>query len=306
MKSGIPIVYLGSLLRRVPVELQQLRYFLALARLGNFTRAAEACHVAQPTLSQQIGKLERELGTPLFDRLGRASALTGAGRALRDRVEQALAILDDAKECVCADAVAGRLTVAAIPTVAPYFLPKVLVAFAAKNPGARLEVREETTADCLAGLTAGGIDLAVLAMPVRGDHLESRTLFTEELLLAVRAGHPLATKSQVRMRDLADEPFVLLHEAHCLSGTVMSFCARHALAPLVTARLHQLGTVLELIRLGQGLSLVPAMAIPEGGHPGLVFRALAGEKPSRTIAVVWSKLRFHGPPMKAFLKGLTG
>jgi len=287
------------------MELQQLRYFLALARLGNFTRAAEACHVSQPTLSQQIGKLERELGTPLFDRLGRASELTAAGRVFRERVEQALAILDDAKESVCADSVAGRLTVAALPTIAPYLLPEALIRFAAANPSAKLEVREETTADCLAGLTAGEIDLAVLALPVRGDHLDSQTLFTEELLLAVPTAHALAAKPQVRLNDLAEEPFVLLHEAHCLSGQAMSFCARHALAPLVTARLHQLGTVLELVRLGQGVSLVPAMAMARAPHPGVLTRSLSGEKPTRTVAAVWSRLRFHGPLLKAFLRQLA-
>lgn len=285
------------------VELQQLRYFLALARLGNFTRAAEACHVAQPTLSQQIAKLEQEFGVPLFDRLARGAELTAAGQVLRERAEQALGLLDDAKASVSADASAGRLTVAAIPTIAPYFLPKMLLRFAAEYPEVKLEVREETTVDCLAKLTAGEIDLAVLALPVRGDHLNSQTLFTEELLLAVAEGHRLATKPQVRLKDLTDESFVLLHEAHCLSGQAMNFCTRHALAPLITARLHQLGTVLELVRLGQGVSLVPAMAV--GIHPGLVYRSLAGEKPTRIVGAVWSRLRFHGPLLQAFLDQLA-
>ena len=288
-----------------PVELQQLRYFLALARLGNFTRAAAACNVAQPTLSQQIAKLEQEFGVPLFDRLARGAELTAAGRLLRERAEQALGLLDDAKESVSADAGAGRLTVAAIPTIAPYFLPKVLLRFAAERPDVKLEVREETTADCLDKLTAGEIDLAVMALPVRGDHLNSQTLFTEELLLAVADGHRLSTKPQVRLKDLTDESFLLLHEAHCLTGQAMNFCARHALAPLVTARLHQLGTVLELVRLGQGVSLVPAMAIADGGHPGLVFRSMSGEKPTRIVGAIWSKLRFHGPLLEAFLEQLV-
>ena len=118
-------------------------------------------------------------------------------------------------------------------------------------------------------------------------------------------GYPLAAKSQVRWKDLIDEPFLLLHEAHCLSGQALGFCARHALAPLVTARLHQLGTVLELVRLGQGISLVPAMAVDERRAPGIVFRSLAGEKPTRTVAVVWSKLRFQGPLLRDFLKSLA-
>ncbi len=286
------------------MELQQLRYFAAVARLENFTRAAEACHVSQPTLSQQIAKLETELGQPLFDRLGRGCELTDAGRALRERVEQALTLLDDAKASVISDGAAGRLKIAAIPTIAPYFLPKVLKRFAAEHPSAKLEVREETTADCMTRLTSGEIDVAVLALPVRGEHIDTQTLFTEELLLAAPAGHTLAEKPHVRWKDLIDESFLLLHEAHCLSGQALGLCARHALAPLVTARLHQLGTVLELVRLGQGISLVPSMAVDVGRPPGIVFRSLAGEKPTRTIAAVWSKLRFHGPLLRDFLKRL--
>ncbi len=286
------------------IELQQLRYFAALARLGNFTRAAEACHVSQPTLSQQIGKLEAELGQSLFDRLGRGVILTDAGRALRDRVEQALALLEDAKQSVTADSKTNRLVVAAIPTVAPYFLPQILVRFIANHPTARIEVREHTTEECLARLADGEIDLAVLALPVRNDHLATETLFTEELLVAMPADHPLAKKPSLRMKHLSEEPFVLLHEAHCLSGQTIGFCGQHALAPLITARLHQLGTVLELVRLGQGISLVPSMAARQDRDPGRVYRSLTGNKPTRTLATAWSKLRFHSPLFHAFREGL--
>ncbi len=286
------------------MEMNQLRYFAALARLGNFTRAAEACCVSQPTLSQQVAKLERELDQSLFDRTGRGTELTDAGRALLEKVEHALALLDNAKISVRSASHAQRLTVAAIPTVAPYFLPEVLVRFTTSHPAAHVDVREYTTDECLTHLTNGELDLAVLALPVRGDHLATETLFTEELLLAVPTKHALAKKRQVKLADLYDEPFVLLHEAHCLSGQALGFCARHALAPLVTAQLHQLGTVLELVRLGQGVSLVPAMAAKQDRGGGRVYRPIAGEKPTRTLGVVWSKLRFRSPLFDAFVAEL--
>ena len=218
------------------VELHQLRYFAAVARLGNFTRAAEACRVSQPTLSQQIAKLELELGHSLFDRLGRGIALTDSGRALREKAEQALALLDEVKETVTAAGKVGRVTVAAIPTVAPYFLPAALTKYAKANPNDCVEVLEYTTDECLQHLADGQLDLAVLALPVREEHLATETLFTEELLLAVAADHPLAKKPQVRLKDVADEPFILLHEMHCLAGQAVGFCARHALAPLITGK----------------------------------------------------------------------
>ncbi len=290
------------------MELQQLRYFAAVARLGNFTRAAEACHVSQPTLSQQIGKLELELGQSLFDRGGRHAALTAAGRAFQERVDHALGLLDAARDTVRAERAAPRLAIAAIPTVAPYLLPGALVRFVARHPEARVEVKEYTTEECLRHLTDGELDCAVLALPVRGEHLEAEALFTEELLLAMPAKHLLAKKPKVSLKELADEPFVILHEAHCLSGQAAAFCARHALAPLATAQLHQLGTVLELVRLGQGVSLVPAMAADRERAKGLVFRPIAGERPTRTLAVAWSKLRFRSllfPEMVACLKPET-
>ena len=284
------------------MELQQLLYFVKLAQLGNFTRAAEACHVAQPTLSQQIAKLEHELGRPLFERLGRGARLTDAGRAFKERADQILALVDDARACVAADAEAGRLVVAAIPTVAPYLLPTTLVSFAADNPKARVEVREDPTAVILEGITAGEIDLAILALPVPDEALQVETLRTEELLLALPVGHPLADKPRLRLKDLADVPFVLLHDTHCLSGETKQFCARHALAPVTTAHLHQLATVLELVRLGHGVSFVPEMAVRR--DPGIVFRSLGGDRPTRTLAVVWSKLRYRSPLFLRFVEAL--
>ncbi len=283
------------------MELQQLRYFTAVARLGNFTRAAAACHVSQPTLSQQVAKLEMEIGQPLFHRGSRVAELTDAGRAFQMGVEQALTLLDDAKESVIASGKVQRLTIAAIPTIAPYLLPEVLIAFMKVHPTARLEVKEYTTDECLQHLTDGELDLAILALPVRGDHLANESLFEEELQLVMPREHRLATKSQIRWKDLSDEPFILLHEAHCLSGQALGFCARHALAPLTTAKLHQLGTVLELVRLGHGISLVPAMAATRDRDTGRVYRSLSGEKPNRTIAVVWSKLRFRSPLFEPFM-----
>lgn len=292
------------------MELGQLRYVAAVAGCGSFTRAADQCGVTQPTLSQQLAKLERELGQPLFHRLPGGAELTDAGRAFLDRVGPALALLDDARECVTHDAAAGRLTVAAIPTVAPYLLPAAVVAFTADFPQARLEILELTTAECAAALAAGSLDLAVLARPVPGDGFHAADVVTEELLLAVPAGHPLGRGPSAALAAVRDEAFVMLHEAHCLSGQAAAFCARHLLAPVVTARLHQLGTVLELVRLGRGVSLVPAMAAAQDRDPGRTYvRLTGGEVPARTVAAAWAKGRFRSPlsaPFVAALKAAAG
>jgi LysR family transcriptional regulator, hydrogen peroxide-inducible genes activator len=282
------------------MDLQQLRYFAAVARLGNFTRAAESCGVTQPTLSQQIAKLELELGRPLFHRLPRGADLTDAGRAFRDKVEPALGLLDAAAEDVTTSMAAPKLTVAAIPTVAPYLLPGVLVKFAVAHPEARVELREYTTDETLARLAEGELDLAVLAQPLPPDETrEHETLFSEELMLAMPTGHMLAKKKELHIADLAEQRFVVLHEMHCLSETAASFCARHALAPLTAAKTHQLATVLELVRLGAGVSLVPAMAAAE--RPGVEFRSLHGDKPLRTLCAARSRHRLKGRLHDAFV-----
>lgn len=275
------------------MELQQLRYFVAVARLGNFTRAAEFCHATQPTLSQQIGKLEQELGCSLLTRSGRATTLTDAGRTLLDHAEHALSLLEDAHVALKREAKQQRFRIAAIPTIAPYFLPRAMVALTSALPETQFEIRELTTDESLHSLTHGELDLAILALPVRGEHLDHATLFTEELELVLPADHRLASKTGIRFADLTTERFLLLHEAHCLTGQVVSFCARHALSPIVTARLHQLSTAIELVALGQGISFLPQMAIPRETRPSLVFRPIRGERPNRTVGVVWSKLRFR-------------
>ena len=285
--------------------MHQLRYFAKVADLENVTRAAEACHVSQPSLSQQIAKLERELGQPLFERLGRGVRLTEAGKMFKRYSDQILSLTEDARTRVTDDRDSGRITLAAIPTIAPYYLPGVLTRFAKEAPRVQVEIVEETTANILRLLAEGAIDLAILALPIQAEHVYTKTLFTEELFAVLPSGHPLTNKPRVGLKDLVLEPFVVLNEAHCLTGATMSFCARHSASPLITARSHQLLTVLELVRLGQGVSLIPAMAVPKGRDAGREYRSLAGDKPSRTIALAWNRMRYQTQIFKRFVEFIS-
>ena len=287
------------------MEMHQLRYFAKVAELGNVTRAAEACFVSQPSLSQQITKLERELGQPLFVRLGRGVRLTEAGKLFKRYSDQILSLTEDARTRVSDDRDSGRIILGAIPTVAPYFLPGALTRFARECPKARVEIVEETTANILRLLAEGDIDLAIVALPIQAEHVHTKTLFTEELLAVLPTAHALANKARLSLKDLIAEPFVLLNEAHCLTGSTMSFCSTHAMSPVVTARSHQLLTVLELVRLGQGVSLIPAMAVPKGRDEGREYRSLSGDKPTRTIALAWNRMRYQTQIFKRFLQFLS-
>ncbi len=284
------------------MELGQLRYFAKAAELKNFTRAAEACSVSQPALSQQILKLEEELGRPLFERQGRQVALTAAGELLKERAEQIFALVDDAKGRITDDGETGRVCVSAIPTVAPYLLPDVLRCFAERFPKAEVEVNEDVTEVLLKRLSQGEIDVGLVALPIDKQYLTIEALFEEELVLVLPPGHPLAERKRVTTADLHAEPFVLLGEAHCLTGNVLSFCRQKAFQPVVTGRTSQLATVQELVALGHGVSLVPESAARVDETGRRVYRSLSGEKPKRTLALCWNPYRFQSRILKNFLE----
>ena len=286
------------------MEVHQLRYFARLVELGNFTRAAEACYVSQPSLSQQIQKLESELGRPLFERLGRRVLLTEAGRQLKPIADQVLALIDGARDAVNDDPEAGRIVVGAPPTVVPYYLAAVLNDFARVYPKARVEVVEDVTATIVVRLREFELDLAVLPLPFDDHDFRVEPLFDEELLVLMPAGHRLADQPEVALDDLQDEPFILLNDVHCLTGNALSFCRQKRFQPIVTSRVSQLATIQELVSLGRGVSLVPEMAGRFDHSPSRVYRPLAGDRPKRTIGLVRHARRVSTPLAERFAETL--
>jgi LysR family hydrogen peroxide-inducible transcriptional activator len=286
------------------MELHQLRYFKAVAELGSFTRAAEKCLVAQPSLSQQIIKLEKELGQPLFDRLGRKVQLTAAGRVLYDQAISVLTTVDDAKRRVAeaGGAGRGRIAVGVIPTVAPYLLPPLLKSFRATCPFAEVTVCENLTKHTVRGCLEGELDVALAALPINEELLEVEPLFQEELLLAMSQGHPLARRLRISMKDVSGQSFILLDEAHCLGEQVVSFCKQESCLPAMSCRSSQLLTVQELVRLGQGISLIPAMAAALDRDERTLYRSLSGKKPARTLAIMWQKHRYRSRVVEQFIE----
>ncbi len=287
------------------MELGQLRHFLKIAEHGSFTRAAEECGLSQPAMSQQVARLEDELGRPIFDRLGRRVRLTEAGELLRLRAEQILALVDDTARQIQDDGRTGRVVVSAIPTVGPYLLPGVLRAFSKEHPGARVEFHEEVTESLLKRCTQGEIDVGVLALPVEAPGLQVEPLFEEELFLVLPAGHRLAgpTNRPILLDDVRAEPFVLLDEAHCLSANIRGFCGRRDFQPVATGRTGQLATVQELVALGHGVSFIPMLARRLDHSEQRVYRAVS-PRPTRTLAACWNPQRFQPGLVGRFLETL--
>jgi LysR family hydrogen peroxide-inducible transcriptional activator len=286
---------------RIPLNLQLLEPFVVLARVKNFTRAAEELHVTQPALTRVIQKLEDQMGQPLFERKPRDITLTDHGQLLFERAKEILKLVDNTLLELSEIGRRGRVRLGAIPTIAPYLLPTLLGSFAQQHPSVSVIVYEDTTNELIKSCTQGDVDLALVALPIASKLLESEALFTEELLVVLPRGHRLAKAEKVTIQDTDAYPFVLLNEAHCLSETILSFCRRSAVQPVSVEHTSQLATVLELVALGHGLSIVPEMARRLDLSNSRVYRSLDVNAPTRTVAMLWNPERFQSDAMKTLM-----
>lgn len=286
------------------MEVHQLRYFCAVAETGSFTRAAEREQVAQPSLSQQIMKLEEELGVRLFDRLGRAVRLTDLGQLFLPRARAILNQMRAAKQEVAEkqSTVAGPVCIGVIPTIAPYFLPARIAMFSRKYPQATITVVEDVTVRLLDRLRAGLVDLAIMALPARGHDLECFPLRTERLFAMLPKGHCLAGRRSVLMKELRDQPFLLLRDDHCFRDTAIEVCKRARVLPQIVFESGQFSSILGMVAAGLGISIVPEMALE--GRSDCCSVLIADDHASRTIGVAALKGHFLSRVPLAFLDHL--
>jgi LysR family hydrogen peroxide-inducible transcriptional activator len=284
------------------MELSQLRYVLAVADTGNFTRAALRSNIAQPSLSQQIIKLEKELGHKLFHRLGRKAVLTEAGIAFLERARRILFEVEDAtKELGDSTNFERRITVGAIPTLAPYLLPGLIARCKKKHPNLQVNIREDFKPTLIRELLQGDLDLALAALPFDNLSIQVEVLWKEPLILVVAKEHPLATKKQVTGADLADESFILLGSSSSLAAQVRLFCGDHHFEPKIGSRCAQVATVKALVGTGAGISILPAVAKSEEDAATLVYVTLADAEPFREIAVLRHMQRYQSRGAEQFL-----
>jgi LysR family hydrogen peroxide-inducible transcriptional activator len=264
------------------LSLRDLTYILAVERHGSVTRAAEACDVAQPTLSTQIAKLERELGVRIFERDGRGLKVTAAGRTVLDH---ARGVVDAIDGLVAAtrehrDPLAGTLHLGLIPTLAPYLLPHLLPAMRSELPRIALTVIEEQTAVLLERLRAGTLDAALIATDAGDDRLAETMLFDEPLWVALPVDHPLAARASVDTADIDVGTLLLLSEGHCLRDQALALCTAPGLAQKGPGDLRaaSLETVLNLVEAGYGLTFVPDFCLRAFGdrRARLVVRPFTG------------------------------
>lgn len=286
------------------MEVHQLRYFCAVAESGNFTRAAEATRISQPSLSQQIHKLEDELGAKLFDRLPRSARLTQFGKAFLPKAQAILRQIGEARIEIreMASVESGEVVLGAIPTVAPYLLPHMLSSFARQHPSVSVSVVEEITPTLLERLHQGTIDLALLALPVLGDELIASELMQECLFAVLPEKHPLASRRSIVLDEMRAEPFLLLKEGHCFRDNALLACRQSRINPKVVFESGQFATILAMVSAGMGVSVVPQMAVCD--TRGCRFVLIADKRSRRRIGVVRLKYRYPTRAQTALLEHL--
>ena len=284
------------------MELSQLRYAIAIAETGNFTRAAERSHVTQPSLSQQILNLESEVGHKLFHRLGRKAVLTEAGLTFIERARRILFEVDNAaKELSDHPSLDRRIVVGGLPTIMPYLLAPLIARCRTEHPNLIIHAREDFRADLTRGVIEGELDLAVVTLPVKDVHISVEPLLTEPLLLVVGKGHPFASRSEINLNDVAEETFVTTADSSILAAQIRSIFGDHQFTLKIGYRCAQVTTLKAFVAMGAGISILPqVMRVPED-RDKLVYLRLTGSTPVREIGIIRHLQRYQSRGAEQFL-----
>ena len=284
------------------MELHQLRYFVAVADTGNFTRAAERSRISQPSLSQQILNLESEVGHKLFHRLGRKAVLTEAGTAFLDRARRILFEVENAaKELGDHPSLGRRIHVGAVQTVMPFLITPLIAQIKNLHPNLLIDAREDFRSSLVRSVVEGELDLAVVPLPVKDHRISVEPLLTEPLLLVVGKGHPFASRNEISVQDLADETFASLGDSSSLAAQIQSFFGDQKFQPRIGFRCAQVATLKLFISKGLSISLLPQLARSPDDQDTLTYLKLTGSDPTRELVVIRHLQRYQSRGAEQFL-----
>ena len=287
------------------MELRHLRYFVAVAEELNFSRAAERLHIAQPPLSKQIRDLEAQLGVVLFNRTKRRVELTAPGQVFLEKVHQSIQSIEQAVEAVqrASREEIGRLSVGFNSSATYGVLPQILRGFRERYPQVELHLHELTTSQQLECLHQHQIDAGILYLPIESSALKVLSVIKETLVVAMPPeSHPLAVSSQISIRALSREPFII--PPHRLGGglysKIMQFFQQSGFRPTVVQEAMQLQTMISLVAGGVGVALVPA-SLQNLQRAGVVYRCLQELTSEVTIAIAWRQQDDGSPVLQKFI-----
>ena len=276
------------------MNLRDLEYLVAVADHGSLRKAAVAVGVSQPTLSEQIKRLEVDLDAELLDRTTTPSGLTPVGEEVVARARRLLQDAEEIREAARQRPAeeASTLRLGVFPTLGAYLLPTVLAGVREKFPQVDLLLTERKTTSLVRMLDEGTLDAIVVALPVAGrPDLEVRPLFREDFLLVIPRGHDLAGDGPIRARDVVDTEFILMADGHCLADQVSAWLAAIGGRPRQDYRATSLESLRSMVATGAGATLLPALALQAPGPLGetMVTREVTDPVPSRDLALVWRR-----------------
>ena len=286
------------------MELYQLEYFLEAARQRNFTRAAAHLHLAQAALSEQIRKLEAELGTPLFNRGRRETVLTAAGETLRQHAEALLERADAAKRAV-QDVIglrSGRLAIGAIPSVSACLLPRVIAAFRKLHPLIELALFEGTSEAVAQSVESGRVEFGIVQLPTTSGSFDAQILFTERFVALVANATPVAKQKTVSLAKLANEPFILYKGR--ARDTALAACRKAGFEPRIACESSELETIRALVAAGLGIAILPELASRQPTENCIALR-LQGDPVERQVALFSRSGHTASPSAAVFRKLLV-
>ncbi|MEM9988691.1 MAG: hydrogen peroxide-inducible genes activator [Pseudomonadota bacterium] len=275
--------------------LRQLQFFESVSRNKSFSRAADECFVSQSTLSAGIKELEAVLAAPLVDRSSRQFGLTPLGEDILKRTEEILGLARDMVRVAEARApLTGDMRLGVIPTIGPFLLPQVLSSLKAHYPDLRLYLREELTEQLVDGLRAGRLDMAILAMPVEAEGLDTLIFAEDDFVFACAPDHPLSREKKIQTKALEREHLLLLEDGHCLRDHALSACNLQTRDTAETFGATSLFTLTQMVRAGIGTTLLPQLAVKSGmaeaaGLTTLAVSDAQGGHPSRDLGLAWRR-----------------
>jgi LysR family transcriptional regulator, hydrogen peroxide-inducible genes activator len=287
------------------MEIRQLHYVLMLAEARSFSKAAERLHLAQPSLSQQVIKLEKEFGVSLFERRPGDIQLTYAGERF---VAQAAKIIDQIgqlkKEMMdLAKLEKGQLIIGSLPITGAHLLPPVLPLFQKEFPGVELVLMEETTTHLVQMTARGQTDFSLLSLPISNPDLEVIPVLTEEILLAVPPNHPFAALESIEMTNCQNEPFIFLKKGQGFRDIVHKLCLEAGFEPHVVFESTNIETVQSLVAAGIGIAFIPKM-ISRTRRSGVVpvYLPIRPMAPTRTLVIGYKRGRYLSKAATAFIR----
>ncbi len=284
------------------IELRHLRYFLAVAETSHFTRAAETLYISQPTLSQQIKQLEAELGTTLFDRIGKRVMLTEAGEILRAHARRVLVELEQAQAAIqeLEGLQRGELTVGTVQTVNAYMIPDLAACFAASYPTISLHIQELSADEIESGLEQGRLHLGISFASSTSPRLEAELLFEEELVLIVPVTHRLAGQSRVHFCELDKEPLILLHSGFCTRRLVDKGLQAAGVCANLLIEMNTIQGVLATVRATGAATVLPSLALRLKEGENLCAVKLTAPTLRRSIGLLWRRDGYRRAAARAF------